>query len=76
MERRLAEKRVYPALNVNRSGTRKEEMLLEPSILQKVWILRKLLYGMDEIEAMEFLLDKMRQTKNNAEFFDMMPRGG
>jgi transcription termination factor Rho len=76
MERRLAEKRVYPALNVNRSGTRKEEMLLEPAILQKVWILRKLLYGMDEIEAMEFLLDKMRQTKNNAEFFDMMRRGG
>ena len=76
MERRLAEKRVYPALNVNRSGTRKEELLLRPEILQKVWILRKLLYGMDEIEAMEFLLDKMRQTKNNAEFFDMMRRGG
>ncbi|MFN7570971.1 MAG: transcription termination factor Rho [Betaproteobacteria bacterium] len=76
MERRLAEKRVYPALNVNRSGTRKEELLLDPAILQKVWILRKLLYSMDEIEAMEFLLDKMRQTKNNAEFFDMMRRGG
>ena len=76
MERRLAEKRVYPALNVNRSGTRKEELLLKPDILQKVWILRKLLYGMDEIEAMEFLLDKMKQTKNNAEFFDMMRRGG
>jgi transcription termination factor Rho len=76
MERRLAEKRVYPALNVNRSGTRKEELLLKPEILQKVWILRKLLYGMDEIEAMEFLLDKMKATKNNAEFFDMMRRGG
>jgi transcription termination factor Rho len=76
MERRLAEKRVYPALNVNRSGTRREELLLDPSILQKVWILRKLLYGMDEIEAMEFLLDKMRQTKSNAEFFEMMKRGG
>ena len=76
MERRLAEKRVYPALNVNRSGTRKEELLLKPEILQKVWILRKLLYGMDEIEAMEFLLDKMRQTKSNAEFFEMMRRGG
>jgi transcription termination factor Rho len=76
MERRLAEKRVYPALNVNRSGTRKEELLLKPEILQKVWILRKLLYGMDEIEAMEFLLDKMKQTKNNAEFFEMMRRGG
>jgi transcription termination factor Rho len=76
MDRRLAEKRVYPALNVNRSGTRKEELLLKPEILQKVWILRKLLYGMDEIEAMEFLLDKMKATKNNAEFFDMMRRGG
>jgi transcription termination factor Rho len=76
MERRLAEKRVYPALNVNRSGTRKDELLLKPEILQKVWILRKLLYGMDEIEAMEFLLDKMKATKNNAEFFDMMRRGG
>ena len=75
MERRLAEKRVYPALNVNRSGTRKEELLLKPEILQKVWILRKLLYGMDEIEAMEFLLDKMKATKNNAEFFDMMRHG-
>ena len=51
-------------------------LLLKPEILQKVWILRKLLYGMDEIEAMEFLLDKMKATKNNAEFFDMMRRGG
>jgi transcription termination factor Rho len=76
MERRLAEKRVYPALNVNRSGTRREELLLKPEILQKVWILRKLLYGMDEIEAMEFLLDKMKATKSNAEFFDLMRRGG
>jgi len=76
LERRLAEKRVYPALNVNRSGTRREELLLKPEILQKVWILRKLLYGMDEVEAMEFLLDKMKQTKTNAEFFDMMRRGG
>jgi transcription termination factor Rho len=76
LERRLAEKRVYPSINVNRSGTRREELLLKPEILQKVWILRKLLYGMDEIEAMEFLLDKMKQTKNNAEFFDMMRRGG
>jgi transcription termination factor Rho len=76
MERRLAEKRVYPALNVNRSGTRREELLMKPEILQKVWILRKLLYGMDEIEAMEFLLDKMKATKTNAEFFEMMRRGG
>jgi transcription termination factor Rho len=76
MERRLAEKRVYPALNVNRSGTRREELLLEPSVLQKVWVLRKLLFGMDEIEAMEFMLDKMRATKNNGEFFEMMKRAG
>ncbi len=76
LERRLAEKRVYPSINVNRSGTRREELLLKPEILQKVWILRKLLYGMDEIEAMEFLLDKLKQTKNNAEFFEMMRRGG
>jgi transcription termination factor Rho len=76
LERRLAEKRVYPAININRSGTRKEEMLIKADVLQKIWILRKLLHDMDEIQAMEFLLDKMRQTKNNGEFFDMMKRGG
>ncbi len=76
LERRLAEKRVYPSINLNKSGTRREELLIKPDILQKVWILRKLIYGMDEIEAMEFILDKMKQTKNNAEFFDMMRRGG
>lgn len=76
LERRLAEKRVYPAINVNHSGTRREELLLKPDVLQKVWVLRKLLYDMDEIEAMEFLLDKMRNTKSNAEFFDMMRRSG
>ncbi|MEY3015873.1 MAG: transcription termination factor Rho [Burkholderiaceae bacterium] len=75
LERRLAEKRVYPAININRSGTRKEELLIKPDILQKIWILRKLLHDMDEVQAMEFMLDKMRQTKNNAEFFDMMKRG-
>ena len=74
LERRLAEKRVYPAININRSGTRREELLLKPDVLQKVWILRKFLYDMDELEAMEFLLDKIRATKNNAEFFDMMKR--
>ena len=72
LERRLAEKRVYPAINVNRSGTRREELLLKPDVLQKVWVLRKILYDMDEIEAMEFLLDKIRNTKSNNEFFDMM----
>ncbi len=76
LERRLAEKRVYPAINANRSGTRREELLLPPDVLQRVWILRKVLYSMDEVEAMEFLLDKIRATKNNAEFFDMMKRAG
>ncbi|MDA0847940.1 MAG: transcription termination factor Rho [Burkholderiaceae bacterium] len=75
LERRLAEKRVYPAININRSGTRKEELLIKPELLQKIWILRKLLHDMDEVQAMEFLLDKIRQTKNNGEFFDMMKRG-
>ena len=75
LDRRMSEKRIYPAINVNRSGTRKEELLLKPEILQKVWILRKLLYPMDELEAMEFLLDKIKQTKNNADFFDSMRRG-
>ncbi len=71
----MAEKRIYPAINVNRSGTRREELLIEQSLLQKIWILRKLLYPMDELEAMEFLLDKVKATKNNAEFFDQMKRG-
>ena len=76
LDRRMAEKRVYPAINVNRSGTRREELLIKNDALQKIWILRKLLHDMDEIAAMEFLLDKMRQTKTNQEFFDMMKRGG
>ena len=71
LDRRMAEKRIYPAINVNRSGTRREELLLKPDILQKVWVLRKLLYPMDELEAMEFLLDKVKATKNNADFFDI-----
>jgi transcription termination factor Rho len=71
----MAEKRIYPSINVNRSGTRREELLLKPDILQKVWILRKLLYPMDELEAMEFLLDKVKATKNNSDFFDSMRRG-
>ena len=75
LDRRMAEKRVYPAINVNRSGTRREELLLKSDILQKVWVLRKLLYGMDDIDAMEFLLDKIKATKNNGEFYDAMRRG-
>ncbi len=74
LDRRMAEKRVYPAINVNRSGTRREELLLKPDVLQKMWVLRKLLYNMDDMEAMEFLLDKVKATKNNGEFFDAMRR--
>ncbi|HEX4327571.1 MAG TPA: transcription termination factor Rho, partial [Burkholderiales bacterium] len=75
LDRRMAEKRVYPSIMINKSGTRREELLIEPAVLQKVWILRKFLYNMDEIEAMEFMMDKMRATKNNAEFFDSMKKG-
>ena len=74
LERRLAEKRVYPAINLKKSGTRREELLIRPDLLQKVWVLRKFIHDMDEIESMEFILDKMRATKNNAEFFDMMKK--
>ena len=72
LDRKMAEKRVYPAINVNRSGTRREELLLVPAVLQKMWILRKLLYNMDDMEATEFLVDKVKATKNNGEFFDAM----
>ncbi|MBI2289262.1 MAG: transcription termination factor Rho, partial [Betaproteobacteria bacterium] len=75
LDRRMAEKRIYPSINVNRSGTRREELLIKQDILQKVWVLRKLLYPMDELEATEFLVDKLRSTKNNADFFDSMRRG-
>ena len=75
LDRRMYEKRIFPAINVNRSGTRREELLLPKDILQKIWVLRKLLYPMDELEATEFLLDKVRATKTNAEFFDSMRRG-
>jgi transcription termination factor Rho len=74
MDRRLAERRSYPAININRSGTRREELLIEPATLQKIWILRKLLHQMDELEASEFLLDKLKATKNNAQFFESMKR--
>lgn len=74
LDRRLAEKRVYPAININRSGTRREELLLDPDELQKVWILRKLMHQMDEVEASEFLLERLKSTKNNAEFFASMKR--
>ena len=75
LDRRIAEKRVYPAININRSGTRREELLIEADMLQRIWILRKLLHPMDELSAMEFLLDKMKTTKSNDEFFQSMKRG-
>ena len=74
LDRKIAEKRIYPAININRSGTRREELLTAPDELQKIWILRKLLHHMDELAAMEFLLDKLKATKTNDEFFDSMKR--
>ena len=76
LDRRLYEKRVFPSIQLNRSGTRREELLLAPEILQKTRILRQFLYNMDEIESMELVLKQMRATKNNNEFFDQMRRGG
>jgi len=75
MERRISEKRVFPAIHINRSGTRREELLTDPDELQKMWILRKLLHPMDELAAMEFLLDRLKATKTNDEFFESMKRG-
>ena len=74
LDRRITEKRIYPAININRSGTRREELLIGQADLQKIWILRKLLHPMDELAAMEFMLDKLKATKTNAEFFDSMKR--
>ncbi len=74
LDRRIAEKRIYPAININRSGTRREEYLTDPDELQKMWILRKLLHPMDELAAMEFLLDKLKDTKTNTDFFGSMKR--
>ncbi|HEY1772908.1 MAG TPA: transcription termination factor Rho [Gammaproteobacteria bacterium] len=74
MDRRIAEKRVFPAININKSGTRREELLVPQDELQKMWILRKLLHPMDELAASEFILDKLKDTKTNSEFFDSMKR--
>ena len=74
LDRIIAEKRIYPAININRSGTRREEKLTGDQDLQKIWILRKLLHPMEELAAMEFLLERLKATKNNAEFFDAMKR--
>lgn len=72
LDRRIAEKRIYPAININRSGTRREELLVPPDELHKAWILRKLLHPMDDLAAMEFLLDRLKATKTNSDFFDSM----
>jgi len=74
LDRKIAEKRIYPAININRSGTRREELLISAENLQKIWILRKILHSKDEISAMEFLLDPLKVTKTNNEFFDSMKR--
>jgi len=74
LSRRISEKRVYPAIDINRSGTRREDLLIDPDLLAKIWILRKLLHPMDELAAMEFMLDKMKNTKSNDEFFNSMKR--
>ena len=76
LDRRLYEKRVFPSIQLNRSGTRREELLLAPEVLQKTRILRQFMYNMDEIESMEMVLKSMKATKSNVEFFDMMRRGG
>jgi transcription termination factor Rho len=74
LDRRIAEKRIYPAININRSGTRREELLMEPDELQKIWILRKVLHSMDELDAVEFMLNKLKSTKTNSEFFESMKK--
>jgi len=76
LDRRLYEKRVFPSIQLNRSGTRREELLLQPEILQKTRILRQFLYNMDEVESMEMVLKQMKATKTNSEFFELMRRGG
>ena len=75
LDRRIAEKRVFPAININRSGTRREELLTTPDELQSLWVLRKFLHGLDDLEAMELLFDKLSKTKSNGEFFEIMRKG-
>lgn len=72
LDRKFSERRIFPAINVTRSGTRREELLVNPAELQMIWVLRKMLDGMDDVEGMEFLLDKLRATKTNDEFFGSM----
>ena len=72
LDRKVSDKRVFPAIDVTKSGTRKEELLVEPDILRKMYVLRRILNPMGTVDAMEFLLDKLRQTKTNGEFFESM----
>jgi transcription termination factor Rho len=72
LDRRLADKRTFPAMDINRSGTRKEDLLLEPDQLQRIWLLRRVLSSMNTVDSMEFLLEKMAETKTNQEFLDSM----
>ena len=74
LDRKISEKRVYPSINIRRSGTRREDLLTAEDELQRMWILRKLLHGMEDLNAVEFLLDKLKATKTNADFFDSMKR--
>ncbi|HEX7343299.1 MAG TPA: transcription termination factor Rho, partial [bacterium] len=76
LDRRLADIRLFPALDINRSGTRKEELLLKPDVLNKIWILRNILADSNPIETMRFILEKMRGTKSNDQFFEVMKNGG
>jgi transcription termination factor Rho len=72
LDRRLVDRRVYPSIDIQRSGTRKEELLLQQSDLNRIWLLRKVLQPMNTVESMEFLLEKMHATKNNRDFLDSM----
>jgi transcription termination factor Rho len=72
LDRRLTEKRIFPAINISKSGTRKEELLLPDWELQRIWVLRKFFSSMDDVEAMEFLLDKLKKFKTNQEFLKAM----
>jgi transcription termination factor Rho len=72
LDRKLVDKRIFPSININASGTRKEELLVEKNVLQRMWILRKVLHSLSTVESMEFLLDKITGTKSNKEFLDMM----
>jgi transcription termination factor Rho len=74
LDRKISERRIYPAININKSGTRREELLTKPDEIQKMWILRKILQPMDDLAAIEFILDRLKATKTNEDFFDAMKR--